>query len=113
MGLGPLTSQPARSLEAAVVAGLNVNVAGGTQAGKTTSLNCRASAMPGREWVVTCEELFELKIPLPDMVAMRTRRPNLEGPGEIPPCRLVKGALRMRPDGSIDGKVRQECLHTS
>ncbi len=37
VGLGSLTRQAARFLEAAVVAGLNVIVAGGTQAGKPTS----------------------------------------------------------------------------
>jgi len=35
--LGTVTDQAARFLEAAIVAGLNVIVAGGTQAGKTTS----------------------------------------------------------------------------
>ena len=39
VGLGTLTPQAARFLEAAVVSGLNVLVAGGTQAGKTTSLD--------------------------------------------------------------------------
>ncbi len=60
VGLGTLTSQAARFLEAAVVAGLNIIVAGGTQTGKTTLLNCLAGAIPGRERVVTCEEVFEL-----------------------------------------------------
>ena len=36
VGLGTLTSAAARFLEAAVVSGLNIIVAGGTQAGKTT-----------------------------------------------------------------------------
>ena len=40
VGLGTLTAQAARFLEAAVVAGLNVIVAGGTQAGKTTLVKC-------------------------------------------------------------------------
>ena len=40
VGLGTLTPQAAGFLEAAVVAGLNVIVAGGTQAGKTTLLKC-------------------------------------------------------------------------
>ncbi len=111
VGLGTLTPQAARFLEAAVVAGLNVIVAGGTQAGKTTLLNCLASAIPGRERVVTCEEVFEMKIPLPDVVAMQTRQANLEGTGEIALRRLVKEALRMRPDRIIVGEVRQEeCL---
>jgi len=61
--LGTVTRQAAKFLEACVVAGLNILVAGGTQAGKTTFLNCLASAIPSRERVVTCEEVFELTIP--------------------------------------------------
>ena len=109
--LDTLTRAAARFLEAAVIAGLNVIVAGGTQAGKTTFLNCLTAAIPPRERVVTCEEVFELRVPLPDVVAMQTRQPNLEGAGEIRLRRLVKEALRMRPDRLIVGEVRQEeCL---
>src|SRR5437764_15490470 len=79
--------------------------------GKTTLLNCLAAAIPARERVITAEEVFELKIPLPDVVSMQTRQPNLEGTGEIPLRRLVKEALRMRPSRIIVGEVRQaECL---
>ena len=111
VALGSLTTQAARFLEACVVSGLNIIVAGGTQAGKTTLLNCIASAVPARERVVTCEEVFELRIALPDVVAMQTRQPNLEGTGEVRLRRLVKEAMRMRPDRIIVGEVRQEeCL---
>jgi len=111
VSLGTLTAQAARFLEAAIAAGLNVIVAGGTQAGKTTLLNCLAGAIPARERVVTCEEVFELQLGLPDVVAMQTRQPNLEGTGEIQLRRLVKEALRMRPDRILVGEVRQEeCL---
>lgn len=61
--LGSLTSHAARFLEAAVAAGLNIIVSGGTQAGKTTLLNCLCAAIPARERVVSCEEVFELKLP--------------------------------------------------
>lgn len=109
--LGTLTKAAARFLEAAVVSGLNIIVAGGTQAGKTTLLNCLAAAIPARERVITCEEVFELKVPLPDVVALQTRQPNLEGSGEIRLRRLVKEALRMRPSRILVGEVRQEeCL---
>ena len=60
--LGSLTRPAARFLEAAVASGLNILVAGGTQAGKTTLLNCLSSAIPPRERIVTCEEVFELSI---------------------------------------------------
>jgi pilus assembly protein CpaF len=106
-----LTRAAADFLEAAVGAGLNIIVAGGTQAGKTTLLNCLASSIPARERVITCEEVFELKVPLPDVVSMQTRQANLEGTGEVRLRRLVKEALRMRPDRIIVGEVRQEeCL---
>jgi pilus assembly protein CpaF len=108
VGLGTITAQAAKFLEAAVSSGLNVLVAGGTQAGKTTLLNCLTAAIPSRERVVTCEEVFELKLPLPDVVAMQCRQPSLEGTGEIKLRRLVKEALRMRPSRIIVGEVRQE-----
>jgi pilus assembly protein CpaF len=108
VGLGTLTPQAARFLDAAVASGLNVLVSGGTQAGKTTLLNCLTAAIPTRERVVTCEEVFELKVPLPDVVAMQCRQPSLEGTGEIKLRRLVKEALRMRPSRIVVGEVRQE-----
>jgi pilus assembly protein CpaF len=109
--LDTLTASAARFLEAAVAAGLNIIVAGGTQAGKTTILNCLTAAIPARERVITCEEVFEIKVPLPDVVSMQTRQPSLEGTGEVRLRRLVKEALRMRPDRIIVGEVRQEeCL---
>jgi pilus assembly protein CpaF len=108
---GTVTPQCAAFLEAAVAAGLNVIVAGGTQSGKTTMLNCLASAIPATERVITCEEVFELKLQLPDWVALQTRQPNLDGRGEILLRRLVKESLRMRPSRVIVGEVRQEeCL---
>ena len=38
-----------------------------------------------------------LQVPLPDVVALQTRQPSLEGTGEITLRALVKEALRMRP----------------
>ncbi len=111
IALGTLTHQAARFLEAAVVSGLNIVVAGGTQAGKTTLLNGLVNAIPSGERLITVEEVFELQPALPDVVALQTRGPNLEGQGEIRLRRLVKEALRMRPSRLVVGEVRQEeCL---
>jgi pilus assembly protein CpaF len=106
--LSTLTPHAAAFLHACVRAGLNVLVAGGTQAGKTTMLNCLAGAIDSRERVVTCEEVFELRLSGRDVVAMQCRQPSLEGTGEIPLRRLVKESLRMRPSRIIVGEVRQE-----
>lgn len=105
--LGSLSRLAADYLHAAVGAGLNVLVSGATQAGKTTLLNCLASGIGSRERVITVEEIFELKIPLRDVVAMQCRQSNLEGHGEINMRRIVKEALRMRPDRIIVGEVRE------
>jgi pilus assembly protein CpaF len=109
--LGSLTTPAAQFLDASVRAGLNILVAGGTQAGKTTMLNCLAAAIPGSERVVSAEEVFELRFPHPDWVPMQTRQSGLEGTGEITLRELVKESLRMRPSRIIVGEVRaQECL---
>jgi pilus assembly protein CpaF len=105
--LGSLTPQAARFLGAAVSSGLNILVSGATQAGKTTMLNCLAVSIGTRERVVTVEEIFELQFPLRDVVGLQCRQPNLEGEGEIPMRRLVKEALRMRPDRLVVGEVRE------
>ena len=105
--LGTLTTAAARFLSAAVIAGLNIVVAGGTQAGKTTLLSCLLNAVPAHERVVTCEEVFEVRVDRPDWVAMQTRQVGLEGTGEITLRRLVVEALRMRPHRLVVGEVRQ------
>ena len=105
--LGSLTHQAAEFLKAAVAAGLNIVVSGGTQSGKTTMLNCLAGAIPANQRVLTCEEVFELQVNLPDVVSMQTRQQNLEGRGRIDLRRLIIEALRMRPDRILVGEVRQ------
>jgi len=105
--LGTLTPQSSRFLGAAVSSGLNILVSGATQAGKTTMLNCLAASIGSRERVITVEEIFELQFPLRDVVGLQCRQPNLEGEGEIPLRRLVKEALRMRPDRLVVGEVRE------
>jgi pilus assembly protein CpaF len=105
---GMLSPESADFLEACMVSGLNVVVAGGTQAGKTTLLNALLGCIPSSERIVSCEEVFEIHLPHhPDWVPMQTRDASLEGTGEIPLRRLVKEALRMRPSRLIVGEVRQ------
>ncbi len=107
VALGSLPAHAAAFLAAAVESGLNIIVAGATQAGKTTMLNALAGSIPARERVITCEEVFELDVPLRDVVGLQCRQPSLEGTGEIPLRRLVKEALRMRPGRIIVGEVRE------
>lgn len=109
--LGTLTPDAARFLDVSIRAGLSVLVSGGTQAGKTTLLNCLAASIPGNERVVSCEEVFELRFQHPDWVPLQTRQAGLEGTGEVRLRHLVKESLRMRPSRLVVGEVRaEECL---
>ncbi len=109
--LGSLSARAASFLDASIRAGLNILVAGGTQTGKTTMLNCLAAAIPGGERIVSAEEVFELRFAHPDWVPLQTRQSGLEGTGEIRLRDLVKESLRMRPSRIIVGEVRaEECL---
>ncbi|MCX6431342.1 MAG: ATPase, T2SS/T4P/T4SS family [Actinobacteria bacterium] len=107
VSLGMLSSQAAAFLDAAVIAGLNIVVAGGTQSGKTTFLNALLGCVPSTERIITCEEVFEIQLQHPDWVALQTRDASLEGTGEIALRRLVREALRMRPTRLVVGEVRQ------
>lgn len=104
--LGSLTEQAAEFLESAVLAGLNIVVAGGTQAGKTTLLNCLAASIPGSDRIVSAEEVRELRVAHPDWVALETRQAGLEGTGEVTLRDLVRESLRMRPTRIVVGEVR-------
>jgi pilus assembly protein CpaF len=105
--LGSLTVPAAQFLRMCVLSGQNILVSGATQSGKTTLLNALLSSSRPTERIVTVEETFELDLSAPDVVSMQCRQPSLEGTGEITLRRLIKEALRMRPDRLVVGEVRE------
>lgn len=108
ISLGTVSREAGEFLRAAVRAQLNILVAGGAAAGKTTLLNVLGAFIPPGERVVTIEETLELNLPHPHVVALEGRQANVEGRGEISLRVLVKNALRMRSDRIIVGEVRGE-----
>jgi len=104
--LGSLPQHAADYLRLCVLSGQNIVVSGATQSGKTTMLNALLAAGRPTERVVTVEETFELSVASRDSVGMQCRQPSLEGTGEISLRRLIKEALRMRPDRLVVGEVR-------
>lgn len=107
VALGTLTTQAAEFLRMCVLAGLSILVSGATQAGKTTMLGALLAASRTADRIITVEETFELAVAARDTVALQCRQPSLEGTGEITLRRLVKEALRMRPDRLVVGEVRE------
>lgn len=69
-------------------------------------LGALVAACPPEQRIVTVEETFEIAVQARDVVAMQGRQPSLEGTGEVSLRRLVKEALRMRPDRLVVGEVR-------
>lgn len=104
--LGTLSPDAAELLRAAVAADKTVLVSGAPGAGKTTLVNCLLNDVPPDRRLVTCEEVFEIQTQHPDVTQMQTREEGLDGGGEIDLRRLVKEALRQRPDRLVVGEVR-------
>lgn len=106
VGAGSLPMAAADMLREAMARGASVVVSGATHAGKTTMLSALVAACPPEHRIVTVEETFELAVGAPDIVSLQGRQPSLEGTGEVTLRRLVKEALRMRPDRLVVGEVR-------
>jgi pilus assembly protein CpaF len=94
-------------LKEIVTSSKNILVSGTTGAGKTTFISALLNSLPANTRVITCEEVFELKLNSSDWVALQTRETNLENKGEVTLRRLIREALRMRPERLILGEVRQ------
>ena len=86
----------------------NLLVTGAAGAGKTTLLAALLAAAPHGERIVTIEDVAELRIDHPHHVRLEARQANLEGAGAIGLARLVREALRMRPDRLVVGECRGE-----
>ncbi len=110
--LDDMVERDAMSKEASAFLRLNVEqdatilVAGAPGAGKTTLVNCLLREVPPDRRVVTCEEVFEIDVDLPDMTQMQTRDAGLDGGAAITLRDLVREALRQRPDRIVVGEVR-------
>jgi pilus assembly protein CpaF len=101
-----LTSEALQFLAASVKGRMNVVVAGGSGAGKTTFLNTLSNFISERERIVTIEDAAELQLQQLHVLTLESRPPNAEGRGEISIRDLFRNALRMRPDRVIIGECR-------
>jgi pilus assembly protein CpaF len=84
----------------------NVLVTGAGGSGKTTLLSAMLGAAPPAERIVAIEDVAELRVEHPHVVSLEARQANLEGAGAVSLERLVREALRMRPDRLVLGECR-------
>lgn len=103
---GAMTPEAASFLRRSIEDDATILVAGAPGAGKTTLVNCLLREVPPDRRVVTCEEVFEIDVDLPDLTQMQTREAGLDGGAAIALRDLVREALRQRPDRIVVGEVR-------
>ncbi|MBF4514027.1 TadA family conjugal transfer-associated ATPase [Plantibacter sp. VKM Ac-2885] len=103
-GMFPATV--AELLRDAVAARTNILITGAGGSGKTTLLGALLGLASPAERLVVIEDVAELRILHPHVVALQSRQANLEGAGGIDLERLLREALRMRPDRLVLGECR-------
>lgn len=89
-----------------VAARANLLITGAGGSGKTTLLAALLSLASPTERIVAIEDVAELRVDHPHFVCLEARQANLEGVGEVTLARLLREALRMRPDRLVLGEVR-------
>ena len=104
--LGMVTQSQANELAAAMRDGANLLISGATHTGKTTLLSALLGELPPQQRVISIEETHELRLANPDWVAMQGRNGGFGEAEEIDLRRLVREALRMRPEYLVVGEVR-------
>ena len=95
----------------AVENGINALVAGGTAAGKTSTLNALCLFIPREAKIVSIEETREINLPHPNWIpgVSRSGFGEVVGGkvvGEIDMYDLMKAALRQRPEYILVGEIR-------
>ena len=95
----------------AVENGINALIAGGTAAGKTSTLNALCLFIPRESKIVTIEETREINLPHPNWIpgVVRSGFGEVVGNkviGEIDLYDLMKAALRQRPEYILVGEIR-------
>ena len=100
-----LSSAWVQFLKVLVRSRMNVVIAGGTGAGKTTFLNLLLQEIPQKERIITIEDTRELQFSLPNVVRLEAR-PGYGDQKGLTIRDLLKNTLRMRPDRIIVGECR-------
>jgi pilus assembly protein CpaF len=94
------------SIQELVDARTNLLITGAGGSGKTTFLCALLGAASPTDRIVAIEDVAELRPRHPQFVSLEARQANLEGAGEVGLARLLREALRMRPDRLVLGECR-------
>jgi flagellar protein FlaI len=106
-----MSSEMVAYLWLAVENGISALIAGGTAAGKTSTLNAICLFIPRESKIVSIEETREINLPHPNWIPGVVRSGfgeviNDKLAGEIDLYDLMKAALRQRPEYILVGEIR-------
>ncbi len=90
---------------AAVKAGRNIVISGGTGTGKTTFLNALLKEVPASDRLIVIEDTPEVKLAHPNAVGLIAVNSEL-GEARVGIDELLRASLRMRPDRLMVGEIR-------
>ncbi len=90
---------------AAVKAGKNIVISGGTATGKTTFLNALLKEIPESDRLVVIEDTPEVRLWHPNAVGLVAVKSEL-GESQVGVDELLRASLRMRPDRLLVGEIR-------
>jgi len=103
---GFFTNVPLSTIIGLVAGRENLLVTGAAGSGKTTLLSALLAAADPTDRIIAIEDVAELHPAHPHFISLEARQANLEGAGSIDVGRLVREALRMRPDRLVVGECR-------
>jgi flagellar protein FlaI len=111
IGYKTMSSEMVAYLWLAVENGISALIAGGTAAGKTSTLNAISLFIPRESKIVSIEETREINLPHPNWIPGVVRSGfgeviNDKLAGEIDLYDLMKAALRQRPEYILVGEIR-------
>ncbi len=111
IGYNTMSAEMVAYMWLAVENGINALIAGGTAAGKTSTLNALCLFIPRESKIVSIEETREINLPHPNWIPGVARSGfgeivNNKMMGEIDLFDLMKAALRQRPEYILVGEIR-------
>lgn len=104
--LGTVDAEQSTVLRRIVDERRNVLVCGPAGSGKTSLLAALLAETAPDERVITVEDVAELAIEHPHVIGLEARQANADGAGGVDLGRLIREALRMRPDRLALGECR-------
>ncbi len=93
-------------LQAIILTGQTLLIAGEVSTGKTTLARALAAAIPADQSILVIEDTAEIQLQHPHVRYVRTREANSDGAGKVTPSECIRAGMRMAMNRIIFGEMR-------